>query len=195
MRHYCFLFSSSSLNGCKLVFRKADLHLSHHRQCTFSLSTLYIPCLLLEDWILSHNKLEVLEIHDTWGPGVRLQNHQLSICKQLAMQNSSPLTVFLLGNFGLLHDRIIAFPVFSVHAPWNAKHIVDSLLWSNVSEVEYFKVVLNSLSEEGTVHDVLTSLAKHFVCLNAISFYVKDPQIHLVRRLKVLFDPFGLTFL
>ena len=131
---------------------------------------------------MSHNRLEVLEIHDTWCPEVILQDRQLSLCKQLAMQNSSPLTVFILGNFGLQHDRIIAFPVFSVRAPWNAKHIVDSLLWSNVSKVESFKVVLNSLSEGSIVHDVLTSLAEHFVHLNAITFCVKDPQIHLVRR-------------
>ncbi|KAF8809868.1 hypothetical protein BYT27DRAFT_7093268, partial [Phlegmacium glaucopus] len=150
------------------------------RQCTFSLATLYIPSFLLGDWLLNQDQLEVLEMHDTsWGPGIKLNDTQFSICKKLAAQNSSPPTVYLLAPFNLLLDRMIVFPVFSVGARWSAKTIVDSLFWLGPSQIDYVKLVLDSMSEESIMHDVLTSLAEHFHYLSSIGFFIKDPRIHL----------------
>lgn len=152
--------------------------------CTFSLVTLYVPFLLLDSWVLTQKQLEVLEIHHhSWD--LRDRQRQLSICEQLTTKNSHPPTLFLIANFGLLLDRLIAFPAFSAHGQWSAKDIAESIAWGNPHGISYFKLVMHSLSDDSLVRNVLTSTAEHFVNLHSIEFLIHDPRIHTVSH-----DPF-----
>ncbi len=137
--------------------------------------------MLLGSWVLTQKQLEILEIHHhSWD--ILDRQHQLSICEQLCVQNLKPPTIYVIGNVGFLLDRIIAFPAYSTHAHWSAKDIADSLISSNPRGIEYFKLVLHSLADDSLVHNVLTSLAEHFINLRSIYFLVQDPRIHTVRR-------------
>ena len=135
--------------------------------------------MLLDSWVLTHKQLEILEIHHhSWD--ILDRQHQLSICERLSVQNSKPPMIYIIGNFGMLLDRIIAFPAYSAHVHWSAKDIADSLIWSSPRRIDYFKLVLHSLANESLVHNVLTSLAEHFINLRSIFFLVQDPRIHTV---------------
>ncbi|KJA24198.1 hypothetical protein HYPSUDRAFT_200712 [Hypholoma sublateritium FD-334 SS-4] len=145
--------------------------------CTFSLATLYVPFSLLDSWVLAQKQLKVLEIHHhSWD--LRDRERQLSICEQLNTDSSYTPTLFLIANFGLLLDRIIAFPAFQTHGQWSAKDIADSIAWVNPLGISHFKLVIRTLSDESFVRNVLKSTAEHFTNLRSIEFLIYDPRIH-----------------
>ncbi|KAF8888180.1 hypothetical protein CPB84DRAFT_1849693 [Gymnopilus junonius] len=161
-------------------------------QCTFSLSAVYIPSSLVDEWLLTQCRLEILEMHanpsQISGPPV-LDTQQLSICKQVLLSSEFPLTVFFVSVASHSSvDKVVAFPIISDNTsqPWSAKKIADSLIWGKPSKLRTFRLVVKNLSDEDTIYNILTSLAESFPNIESLMFVINQPQTHLVRTLNVI---------